>query len=180
MTEAPLVSFSVVANERRQWGSVGPLVPGIEVRITNIESGNALPLMATGEIWVRGPQVMKGMIPTLHHIHITNLGSQAKSSLCQNDKMLKQHSKISDHNYNTELCSCATLYYITEQVAKIIRFTHILVYNIDSIRAILWKILMHIHFAATVAVVTQKIRDLQYSRENIWSDCEIRFNYDGV
>jgi long-subunit acyl-CoA synthetase (AMP-forming) len=60
MTEAPLISFSVVANERRQWGSVGPLVPGIEVRITHIDSKNALPPMATGEVWVRGPQVMKG------------------------------------------------------------------------------------------------------------------------
>ena len=67
-----------------------------------------------------------------------------------------------------------------EQVAKIIRFTHILVYNNDSIRAILGKFLMHIHFAATVAVGTQKIRVLQCSRENIWSDCEIEFNnYDG-
>jgi acyl-CoA synthetase (AMP-forming)/AMP-acid ligase II len=37
-------------------------VPGIEVRITHIESGNALPPMATGEVWVRGPQVMKGYL----------------------------------------------------------------------------------------------------------------------
>lgn len=76
MTEAPLVSFSVVANERRQWGSVGPLVPGIEVRITNIESGNALPLMATGEIWVRGPQVMKGTYSSSHPHH--KLGESGK------------------------------------------------------------------------------------------------------
>lgn len=47
-----------------------------------------------------------------------------------------------------------------------IRFKHIL-YNNDTILAILQKFLMHIHFATTVADVTQKIRVLQYSRENI-------------
>lgn len=60
MTESPLISFSVVENERLQWGSVGPLVPGTEARVVHIESGAPLPALATGEIWIRGPQVMKG------------------------------------------------------------------------------------------------------------------------
>jgi len=60
MTETPLISFSVVANERLQWGSVGPLVPGTEARVVHIETGAALPALATGEVWIRGPQVMKG------------------------------------------------------------------------------------------------------------------------
>lgn len=60
MTESPLISFSVVADERQQWGSVGPLVPGTEARVAHIETGAALPALATGEVWIRGPQVMKG------------------------------------------------------------------------------------------------------------------------
>lgn len=60
MTETPLISFSVIANERQQWGSVGPIVPGIEARISHIDSAASLPAMATGEVWIRGPQVMKG------------------------------------------------------------------------------------------------------------------------
>ena len=60
MTEIPLISFSVIANERQQWGSVGPIVPGIEARISHIETTASLPAMATGEVWIRGPQVMKG------------------------------------------------------------------------------------------------------------------------
>lgn len=62
MTESPLISFSVVANERSQWGSVGPLVPGTEARVVHIQTGEALPALATGEVWIRGPQVMKGYL----------------------------------------------------------------------------------------------------------------------
>lgn len=62
MTESPLISFSVVANERRQWGSVGPLVPGTEARVVNVQTGDAMPALGTGEVWIRGPQVMKGYL----------------------------------------------------------------------------------------------------------------------
>jgi 4-coumarate--CoA ligase len=60
MTESPLISFSVLANERQQWGSVGPLVPGTEARIAHSLTSASLPAMATGEVWIRGPQIMKG------------------------------------------------------------------------------------------------------------------------
>jgi 4-coumarate--CoA ligase len=63
MTELPLISFSVVAKERLQWGSVGVLVPGIEVRVTDVETGRALPPLANGELWIRGPMVMTGRCP---------------------------------------------------------------------------------------------------------------------
>ncbi|KAG0631933.1 hypothetical protein M758_1G291500 [Ceratodon purpureus] len=62
MTESPLISFSVIENERQQWGSVGPIVPGTEARISHIETTASLPAMATGEVWIRGPQVMKGYL----------------------------------------------------------------------------------------------------------------------
>ncbi|CAM6041020.1 unnamed protein product [Sphagnum compactum] len=62
MTELPLISFSVVEKERLQWGSVGVLVPGIEVRVTDVETGRALPPLASGELWIRAPMVMTGYL----------------------------------------------------------------------------------------------------------------------
>ncbi len=43
---------------------VGIPVPDTEVKIINPETGEELPLGERGEIWVRGPQVMKGYWPT--------------------------------------------------------------------------------------------------------------------
>lgn len=40
-------------------GSVGQIVPMAEVRITD-DNGNALPLTDTGEVWLKGPMIMKG------------------------------------------------------------------------------------------------------------------------
>jgi acyl-CoA synthetase (AMP-forming)/AMP-acid ligase II len=40
--------------------SVGQAVPNTEFRIVDVESGESLPPGERGEIWVRGPQVMKG------------------------------------------------------------------------------------------------------------------------
>ncbi len=43
-------------------GSVGPLVPGMEARIMDVETGEFLAFGKEGEIHVRGPQVMKGYL----------------------------------------------------------------------------------------------------------------------
>ncbi|MFX1557321.1 MAG: AMP-binding protein [Promethearchaeota archaeon] len=43
---------------------VGIPVPDTEVKIVNPENGEELPLGEPGEVWVRGPQVMKGYWPT--------------------------------------------------------------------------------------------------------------------
>lgn len=43
-------------------GSVGVTVPGTETLIVDVATGEALGLDADGEIWVRGPQVMKGYL----------------------------------------------------------------------------------------------------------------------
>jgi long-chain acyl-CoA synthetase len=58
MTEtSPVVSAA--APGKIQDGTVGYPVPGTEVRVTDSE-GNLLPAGEPGELWVRGPQVMKG------------------------------------------------------------------------------------------------------------------------
>lgn len=43
---------------------IGIPIPDTEVKIVNPETGVEVPFGETGEIWVRGPQVMKGYWPT--------------------------------------------------------------------------------------------------------------------
>ncbi|MEU8843888.1 long-chain fatty acid--CoA ligase, partial [Streptomyces roseus] len=43
-------------------GSVGPAVPGTECRIVAVETSTPLDVYATGEVQVRGPQVMAGYL----------------------------------------------------------------------------------------------------------------------
>jgi long-chain acyl-CoA synthetase len=50
---------SSVADGTRRIGSVGPVIPGVEVRIANDE-GESLPPGEVGEITVKGPNVMLG------------------------------------------------------------------------------------------------------------------------
>ena len=59
MTEAAaLIAVGPLDAPRR--GSVGRLVPNTEARIVDPESGADLGPGRTGELWVRGPQVMRG------------------------------------------------------------------------------------------------------------------------
>jgi acyl-CoA synthetase (AMP-forming)/AMP-acid ligase II len=59
MTEASaLLTVGPLAAPRR--GSVGRLVPGTEARIVDPSSGADLGAGRTGELWIRGPQVMRG------------------------------------------------------------------------------------------------------------------------
>ncbi|VFQ67237.1 unnamed protein product [Cuscuta campestris] len=44
----------------RHSGSAGMLVPGLEARIVSVSNPQSLPPSQLGEIWVRGPNVMKG------------------------------------------------------------------------------------------------------------------------
>jgi acyl-CoA synthetase (AMP-forming)/AMP-acid ligase II len=43
-------------------GSIGPPLPNTECRIVDIESGEDLGANLDGELWIRGPQVMKGYL----------------------------------------------------------------------------------------------------------------------
>ena len=61
MTEAsPATHYTVAGTERA--GTVGKLMPSIEMRIIDPETGKDLPTGQPGEVWVRGPNVMKGYL----------------------------------------------------------------------------------------------------------------------
>ncbi len=59
MTETGMNTSNPYDEERRA-GTVGFPLPGIEIRITDPETGNVLPAGAVGGIEVRGPNVFKG------------------------------------------------------------------------------------------------------------------------
>ncbi|XP_064935144.1 4-coumarate--CoA ligase-like 4 isoform X2 [Musa acuminata AAA Group] len=47
------------AEESRRYGTAGMVSPNTEARIVDPDSGAALPVNRTGELWLRGPYVMK-------------------------------------------------------------------------------------------------------------------------
>jgi malonyl-CoA/methylmalonyl-CoA synthetase len=59
MTETNMNTSNPYDGERRA-GSVGPALPGVEVRVTDPQSGAPLPADETGMVEVRGPNVFKG------------------------------------------------------------------------------------------------------------------------
>ena len=63
MTEvSPLSHASLVEPEKHKPGSVGFCLPNTECKIVDYTTGEDLPPGSEGEIWVRGPQVMKGYL----------------------------------------------------------------------------------------------------------------------
>jgi acyl-CoA synthetase (AMP-forming)/AMP-acid ligase II len=61
MTEAsPATHYTVAGAERS--GTVGQLMPSVQMRIIDPESGQDVPTGQSGEVWVRGPNVMKGYL----------------------------------------------------------------------------------------------------------------------
>ncbi len=46
---------------RHKWGSSGRPVPGVDVRITDPESGSPCAAGDEGEIWLRGPNILRGI-----------------------------------------------------------------------------------------------------------------------
>jgi acyl-CoA synthetase (AMP-forming)/AMP-acid ligase II len=61
MTEASPATHYTVPGAHRP-GKIGPLMPCTEGRIVDPETGADLPAGKPGEVWVRGPQVMKGYL----------------------------------------------------------------------------------------------------------------------
>jgi acyl-CoA synthetase (AMP-forming)/AMP-acid ligase II len=61
MTEASPATHYTVAGEERV-GTVGKLMPSTEGRMIDPETGKDVPTGQPGEVWVRGPQVMKGYL----------------------------------------------------------------------------------------------------------------------
>ncbi|MDT0630118.1 4-coumarate--CoA ligase family protein [Rubrivirga sp. S365] len=64
MTEASPVTHFVPAS-RTPWtkyGSVGPVVPGVDAKLADVDTGEEVPDGERGELLVRGPNVMKGYL----------------------------------------------------------------------------------------------------------------------
>jgi acyl-CoA synthetase (AMP-forming)/AMP-acid ligase II len=62
LTEATARTHEAPTTEKRRPGSAGPPLPTTECQIVDVATGAALPPGRTGEICVRGPQVMKGYL----------------------------------------------------------------------------------------------------------------------
>jgi acyl-CoA synthetase (AMP-forming)/AMP-acid ligase II len=65
MTEAsPVTHLSPTRNAPFKPGSAGKIVPSTEVKIVGVDSGSdaELPIGKEGELWIRGPQIMKGYL----------------------------------------------------------------------------------------------------------------------
>ncbi|CAI0382241.1 unnamed protein product [Linum tenue] len=63
LTESPWAASMDTAEEvERRPGSVGKLLPNMEARIVAPESGEGLGVRRTGELWLKGPYVMKGYL----------------------------------------------------------------------------------------------------------------------
>jgi acyl-CoA synthetase (AMP-forming)/AMP-acid ligase II len=61
MTEAsPATHYTVAGSERS--GTAGRLMPSLEMRMIDPETGHDVPTGLPGEVWVRGPNVMKGYL----------------------------------------------------------------------------------------------------------------------
>ena len=61
MTELSPVSHVTVAGQFKP-GSVGVTIPNTELQVIDVASGEPLGVDADGEVWVRGPQVMRGYL----------------------------------------------------------------------------------------------------------------------
>ena len=57
---SPVTHFHPLAGDRVEYGSVGPLVANTEARLVHPDTGLDVASGERGELWLRGPQVMKG------------------------------------------------------------------------------------------------------------------------
>jgi len=61
LTESCGIATITFPKERNShFGSAGTLVPGLEAKIVNLETGRSLPPNQSGEVWLRGPNIMTG------------------------------------------------------------------------------------------------------------------------
>ena len=62
LTETSPVTHVIRLGSPSRPGSIGPPVPNTECRLVDPDSGADVPAGERGEVWVRGPQVMKGYL----------------------------------------------------------------------------------------------------------------------
>ena len=86
MTESSGGVAAVDPDETERHGSVGRLMANVEAKIVDPETGEVLPPAHQGELWLRGPTIMKGdvclclisilsiyMIMVMHIIHFNHI-----------------------------------------------------------------------------------------------------------
>jgi acyl-CoA synthetase (AMP-forming)/AMP-acid ligase II len=54
--------YNLTLTETDKLSSVGPAIPNTEVMVVDVKTGQPLGRNENGEIWIRGPQVMKGYL----------------------------------------------------------------------------------------------------------------------
>ena len=62
LTETSPVTNVIPDDGEPKAGSVGPLVPSTEAKVVDVESGEEVSSGQRGELWFRGPQIMKGYL----------------------------------------------------------------------------------------------------------------------
>jgi len=63
MTEAsPVTHLSPTRNAPMKPGSAGRVIPNTEVKIVDVVTGAEVPQGQEGELWIRGPQIMRGYL----------------------------------------------------------------------------------------------------------------------
>jgi acyl-CoA synthetase (AMP-forming)/AMP-acid ligase II len=62
LTETSPVTHAVADDMEDKPGSIGPPIPNTECMVVNPESGDESPRGELGEVWIRGPQVMRGYL----------------------------------------------------------------------------------------------------------------------
>lgn len=71
MTESTAVgTYGFNTKEIRKYTSVGLLAPNMEAKVVDYKTGYPMPPGEMGELWLRGPAIMKG------RTYITRLRSQ--------------------------------------------------------------------------------------------------------
>lgn len=64
MTESTAVGTRGFNTEScKMYTSVGLLAPNMEAKVVNWETGTSMPPGKSGELWLRGPAIMKGNTP---------------------------------------------------------------------------------------------------------------------
>ena len=62
LAKSPVTHLSSLVLENSRQGSIGKVIPETEVRVVDVESGRDCTQGEDGELWIRGPQIMKGYL----------------------------------------------------------------------------------------------------------------------